>query len=350
MNYLEQVTQHEYPIAFSQVREDPRLDLQALQNCGSHARVLMIASGGDSLAYLACQKSIQSLNVLDANPAQILLSRLKIKLLELEPAERLQLLGHHQLAPEIRLHKISRLCQSMNIDIKALGSQTTLATEGLDYLGRFERLFHAMQNELSITIKNKLHSKQAFSLDPNNHAELQTLFQKYFSLPILTSLFGPEATQNPLQNFDTHFLQQTLSFLQKPEAYQSPFIQQFLCGKFLNHSYAWHSLQAQKNSAPIHYHNEIMYDFLKISDDASFDFIHLSNILDWLSPIQASELLAEVNRCLSPQGKVFIRQLNSSLNIRDCAPFLNWHIKASEFFLQQDQSFFYRQIHFGSKS
>ena len=312
---LEEVTPLSFPIAFSQVREDPRLDLQALKNCGSRPRVLMIASGGDSLAYLASQQNLKTLSVLDANPAQIKLSQIKLKLLELPKIKRMQYLGHTSLDPATRLKELSLICSQLNLSLADLGPESIIASEGLDYLGRFERLFRAIQDKLSLKTKLALNPSQPNQIDQAVLDELKTVFRNYFSLPILISLFGEEATQNPHQNFDTHFLQRTLTFLQKPGALQSPFIQQFLCGEFHQRTYAWHALEPQKIKTPISYFTQPMDDFLNNAKNQNFDFIHLSNILDWLSPPQANALLHEVHRCLSTQGKVFIRQLNSSLDI-----------------------------------
>ena len=347
---LDDVTPLSFPIAFSQVREDPRLDLKALKTCGANPRVLMIASGGDSLAYLATQIPLSSISVLDANPAQIKLSRLKLKLLELPKIKRMQYLGHAPLAPTTRLQELCKICSELSFELSDLGPESIIASEGLDYLGRFERLFRAIQNKLSIKTKEALKPGLPGFIDQSVLDELKDVFHEHFSLPVLVSLFGEEATQNPHQNFESHFLEQTLKFLQKPGALHSPFIQQFLCGEFHQRAYAWHSLPPQILNTPIDYLNLPMCTFLASAPDESFDFIHLSNILDWLNPNQAHDLLRNVHRCLSPSGKVFIRQLNSSLDIRACSPFFNWHTKTSEFFLQQDQSFFYRQIHFGSKA
>ena len=47
----------------------------------------------------------------------------------------------------------------------------------------------------------------------------------------------------------------------------------------------------------------------------SYDFVHLSNILDWLSPEEARATLDVAHAALRPGGWVLIRQLNSTLDI-----------------------------------
>jgi len=67
-------------LAFAQVREDPFLDASIATRLPAGARVLMIASGGCTAAYLAAVPQIGSLHVVDANPAQLALrSRNEIK-------------------------------------------------------------------------------------------------------------------------------------------------------------------------------------------------------------------------------------------------------------------------------
>jgi S-adenosylmethionine-diacylglycerol 3-amino-3-carboxypropyl transferase len=80
------------------------------------------------------------------------------------------------------------------------------------------------------------------------------------------------------------------------------------------------------------------------------DFIHLSNILDWLSPDAARATLAAAHRALKLGGFVLIRQLNSSLNIPALFPSLTWHHDEGRRLQLADRSFFYPQIHLASRT
>src|SRR5258708_1184939 len=91
------------PIAFAQVREDSSLDLWVVQQIGAGARVMMVASGGCTAAALAASGFVARLHLVDPNPAQIALSRLKLRLLETAaPRRRLGLLGHASFPAEQR--------------------------------------------------------------------------------------------------------------------------------------------------------------------------------------------------------------------------------------------------------
>src|SRR5690348_13503060 len=83
------------PVAFAQVREDPLLDAEVLRGLSPKARIIMIASGGCTLAFLAARIRLERIDAVDPNPAQIALTRLKVHLLFHEnSAGRLALLGH----------------------------------------------------------------------------------------------------------------------------------------------------------------------------------------------------------------------------------------------------------------
>jgi S-adenosylmethionine-diacylglycerol 3-amino-3-carboxypropyl transferase len=80
-----------------------------------------------------------------------------------------------------------------------------------------------------------------------------------------------------------------------------------------------------------------------------FDFIHLSNILDWLAPETARATLDLAWRALRPGGWAFLRQLNSSLDIEALGGRFAWQTRPAEALFRRDRSFFYRGLHLGIK-
>ena len=80
---------------------------------------------------------------------------------------------------------------------------------------------------------------------------------------------------------------------------------------------------------------------------AEFDFIHLSNILDWLAPEEARATLDLAWKALRPGGCTFIRQLNSSLEIEKLGGRFEWQDTTK--LHERDRSFFYRKLHLGRK-
>lgn len=77
------------PVAFAQVREDPLLDRWVTEQLSDGSKILMIASGGCTAALLATLPNVAHLHLVDPNPAQLALTRLKLHLLETaDPSER----------------------------------------------------------------------------------------------------------------------------------------------------------------------------------------------------------------------------------------------------------------------
>src|SRR2546423_1533016 len=68
-------------VLFSQVREDPLLDLEVARRVaarrGRPARVLLIASGGCTAVSLLASEAVAEVHAVDANPAQLHLTALR---------------------------------------------------------------------------------------------------------------------------------------------------------------------------------------------------------------------------------------------------------------------------------
>jgi S-adenosylmethionine-diacylglycerol 3-amino-3-carboxypropyl transferase len=78
-----------------------------------------------------------------------------------------------------------------------------------------------------------------------------------------------------------------------------------------------------------------------------FDYVHLSNILDWLTPEAARGVLGRAWSALRPGGWVMVRQLNSSLDIRALGDWFDWHRDEAAALHARDRSYFYRDLHLG---
>src|SRR5258706_9728560 len=127
------------PIGFAQVREDATLDQWVVEQLDGGAEVLIVASGGCTAAALAGAPQVSRLHLIDPNPAQIALSRLKLRLLATsQPNERLSVLGHApMLAAERRLRLIREL-QELNLPADALRPIDVVAEVGADQAGGYE--------------------------------------------------------------------------------------------------------------------------------------------------------------------------------------------------------------------
>src|SRR6266478_3200406 len=130
------------PIAFAQVREDATLDQWVVEQLQKGTEVLMVASGGCSAAALAAVPNVSRLHLIDPNPAQIALCRLKLQLLATAgKAERLAVLGHSPMPTAERRRRLMAELGALNVPADALGPIDIVAEKGPDQSGRYEVLF-----------------------------------------------------------------------------------------------------------------------------------------------------------------------------------------------------------------
>lgn len=346
------------PVAFAQVREDPRIDRRVLEEVGSPARTLMIASGGETAAVLATMP-IESLHLVDSNPAQIAVTRLKLSmLLDTSTNERLKLLGHGPMSSADRRLEIQRRLSDLRLAEDALGPPWLVAELGPDFCARYEWVFARLRETLSphqAALADLLSmsdtGRQSDRVAPGSELgiALERAFDEVMALTNLVPIFGPAATANRAMTFSKHFLTQTRMALSRFEAATNPFLHQLFWGRFSGPLWDWLDLPEQFELCPHRFSVGTMGEVIATLPDAAYDLIHLSNILDWVSPNEAEKLLSQVHRCLAPGGRVVIRQLNSTLNIAAVPSGLIWHHDLAQQLHSEDRSFFYRELHIGSR-
>lgn len=319
------------PVAFAQVREDPIIDSTLVRELGAPRRICMIASGGDTAAVLA--SSVVELHLVDANLAQLQLTRLKLDLLSNAGAEERKVtLGHSASAPESRAESLRNRQEKLNLPVDCFGSPEMVADLGVDYAGRYECLFRELAKQI------------------NGGAHVEEALDSCMRLENLVCLFGETATQNPVQSFSRHFAERLRLIRSSHLAKSNPFLSQMLLGRFqAGESYDWHRLPERPIEVEVHYHHLLMDAALDSLEPGSLDLIHLSNILDWLSPNEAAATLDRAAKTLRPGGMVVIRQLNSSLAIPHLSSHFSWRESLAQKLHEEDRSFFYRALHIGEK-
>ncbi len=345
------------PLAFAQVREDPALDARIADHLPENARVCMIASGGCTAALLVTHPRVALLQCVDANPAQLALTKLKCRLLRQPQSERLRLLGHDTLAAHERSSALAQHFAELDLPADCLGPLALVSQLGPDHVGRYERCFA----QIAAKLQREHAAMHALLRLANPHAQsdlvqpgsplgrlIDATFDDVLALPNLVALFGTEATKNPVEPFSRHFARRLRWVLSTQPALSNPWLWQMLLGKNPpEQRYPWLDLPAQKPRAELRFQQSFMTAAL--ADGSTWDFIHLSNILDWLTPHEATRTLDQAFNALNPGGFVFIRQLNSSLDIRAAGPRFHWSPQADAWHAE-DRSFFYRQLHLGQKS
>jgi S-adenosylmethionine-diacylglycerol 3-amino-3-carboxypropyl transferase len=346
------------PLAFAQVREDPRLDLEIASRLPAGASVMMIASGGETAVCLA-RMPLERLVLVDVNPAQLALTRCRMHLSEFsKPRQSMELLGHASMNESGRAAAWSEMLDAMGLAPDCLGPLEMIGELGPDHCGRYEVAFselrrltgsHAKEIRAFLTSTDPEAASRMIAPDTVLGECLDAAFSSAFGLENLVALFGQEATQNPRMPFDRHFVGQLRAITRRLAPCGNPWLWQLLSGGFPDDApYDWLLHSAPILTKPEYVQSE-MKDALDNCDTASMAMIHLSNILDWLSPENATATLAAANRVLKPGGRLIIRQLNSCLDIPSLLPEMNWDLPEGRRLQLMDRSFFYPNIHVASR-
>ena len=347
------------PIAFAQVREDPIVDQWVVDRLPGAAKILLVASGGCTAAALAAMPNVSSLYLVDPNPAQMALSRLKLRLLTTAPPnERLSLLGHAPMAAIERRLRLIKELGALQLPDYALGPIGLIAESGPDHAGRYEFLFAKLRESMSgagceltalLQLRDPVEQARKAGSTTDLGRIMDSAFDSVMSLPNLVGLFGEGATRNRCEPFSRHFARRTRHALATQPAFNNPYLWQMLQGRFPQETvYPWLTVNAPPRMPKVDWCIGAMADVLKDLSD-TFDFIHLSNILDWLSPEEASTTLHLAFKALRVGGTTLIRQLNSSLDIQTLGGQFDWQEEAADSLHACDRSFFYRRLHLGQK-
>jgi S-adenosylmethionine-diacylglycerol 3-amino-3-carboxypropyl transferase len=357
-----------WPVAFAQVREDPRIDEAIADRLPTGSSLLMVASGGCTAAFLANHSSLREITLVDTNPAQLALARLKLRLLEAtDTATRCAVLGHSTMNAADRAAYLEREFSAMGLAPGALGPLSRLASIGPDYAGRYEQLFAALQSEIRgdeelaqglaelLALESPEEQQEWLERSTRWWGKLTRLFQRVFALENLVALFGEEATRNPRQPFATHFLERLRTLATRQPLRRNTFVRQMLEGRFPGCARAgWLQRPAGAPATSCRFAVQTMTEAMRDAkaNGKRYDMVHLSNILDWLDPRAATLTLQSAWDCTAPGSWVVIRQLNSTLDIRALGEAVGWEWDArwSEELLGADESFFYRMLHIGRKS
>lgn len=349
------------PLAFAQVREDPRLDLELARQLPPGADAVMIASGGETAACLG-RLPLGRLHLVDMNPAQLALARCKWHLAETETTDSAAaLLGHEPMEPSLREWALEDLLDRLGFPLEIFGPMERVSALGPDHAGRYELAFAELRAAATaggLDIDAWLNATRPLHLELSSdstwgHA-LDAAFNRVMALPNLVALFGEQATQNPRQSFHDHFAWRTRETTAALAPAKNPFLWQMFAGRFPpDVRYDWLNDEATFGqpfqTEALWYHGR-MSEVLDSMPEQSADLIHLSNILDWLSEGEAAATLQSAFRVLRPKGRTIIRQLNSTLDIPGLPSGFSWDRALGEDWARRDRSFFYPQIHVGQRA
>lgn len=344
------------PLGFAQVREDADLDRWVVRAVPRPCRVVMTASGGCTAAALAVEPNVARLELVDTNPAQLALSRLKLRLLlERSPAERLALLGHAPAGPRERLRGLERELDALGLPVRALGPSVVLAELGPDHAGRYERIFAALRAEMAehtgaleglMGLRDPAEQARRTAPGAPLGRALDAALARTLALPHLEALFPAAAAADRVTAYPLHFARRIRRGLAAGPAADNPYLSSVLLGRFRGPVAPWLAAPRPSRLPEIRWQESDLGQHLdRLHDEV--DVVHLSNILDWSTAQRASAVLAATRRALRPGGWVIVRQLNSPLDLPALGAGLRWLDGPSRSLHASDRSFLYRRLWVG---
>ena len=345
------------PLGLSRVFEDAAADQWVLDQLGGGLRIAMIASGGCTAAALAASPKVSHLHLVDINPPQISLARLKLHLLRTaDPDRRLALLGHAPMPAPQRAAALQEALKALDLPPDGLGPMEALSELGLDYAGRYEAVFAQLQFELRAhagALKSLLQMRdpaaQLALAGPGTELgrALEEALSRVFDPAACDRMFSPRPIAHA--PFAAHFLKNLWRMLGALPAAGNPYLAQALLGRFIDGSvYPW--LSAPRPAHPM----TLAWTATKMPDafaamGGEYDLVHLSNIVDWMTEENSRATLERAWQAARPGGMIIARQADSILDVQSLCPKWDWQTADGETLQARDRSFLYR-IHIGRKS
>jgi S-adenosylmethionine-diacylglycerol 3-amino-3-carboxypropyl transferase len=349
------------PLRSAQVHEDPRTDAWVAEQLTPGSRGLILAGGGCTACFLAAQGRFRTLVLVDPDPAQLALTRLKLGWLEaLRPEQRMALLGHRPMEPGVRAKALRDELEQRGLAPDVFGVPDQVAVLGLDHAGRYERLLTRLGHVLGWVMGAGELLGQLLVLDRpdrqriflDQHPELlealAAALEEVMTPAVLARLFGPVAANRPERPFPQYFHHQLVRALRAFPAANNPFLAQFLAGRTRTPApLPWLTLARQPIRTDLAFVQATL-DAALAQDSEPLDFIDLSNALDGLEWDQARDLLDRAAARLAPGGWLVVRQLNSALPVPRLGRGIRWRPEASRALYAWDRSFLCTRLHAGS--
>lgn len=327
-------------LLFSQVREDPRIDLEVARQVaarrGEPARVLIVASGGCTAVSLLASADVAEIHAVDLNPAQLHLAELRWRAaLELAPDALRSLLGEGRAAPRLAHYRglRSRLSSAAREHWDAREDQVAF---GVNRVGRFEELFRELSRRLAA-------------------GDFREAFAATFERSKLTEIFGEAAVAYSMdRSFADHFESVFRDAMARWEPEACYFLHQVLRDGYPEDPaqlppYFAPEFAARARAAGadrLHLHLGPFAEQLeRLGDEARFDLVQTSNISDWMPQPALDAMLDAVRRRLRPGGAVLARRLNGDHVL---AEYVDRHFaldrELSAELRSSDRSFFYNEV------
>lgn len=317
------------PIQFAVVREDPEIEKYLISQHAPSGSALLVGSGGCTALSLACNFPELKLTLVDPNPNQLELLRIKTDILTT---------GTKQ-------------------DIANAFSLGIANEQSLISVGNFESLFSGLRNFIHDFVLNHDGWMSFFSghdIDLHSHVfeckYWPVAFKLFMSNDLLHAMFGPNAIQwAPEGSYPEYFRKIFEAGLLRDDASTNYFLHHVFLGHYLNnpHSLPDYLSRPLSNKTPFNFINGLVQDAGKLS---TFDMISLSNIFDWMSPREVQQLVAQLTSEMKSGSWVIYRQLNNDSDLeRIFGTAFNFDTNLANALHNRDRSLFYSSLHLGQR-
>lgn len=313
-------------LQFATVREDPLVELALLRERPAR-HLLLVASAGDTALALRAHRSDLSITLVEPNPAQ------KAHVLSKEAAW----LAH---APPA----------TFNVGVAD--------PSGLSERGNFEALFRQLRAFLrefvapASTFDAWFTDRGAIAATAPAlfaHRYWPVAFQLFFADPMLHAMFGPAATQHARPgSYPDYFRRVVERGLLRDDAFDNPYLQHVLSGRYMERRESWPEfLRLEPRSLRAAWIDGTLD---AVPSFAPFDFVDLSNVLDWSDRAQIDAQARRLGHELRPGARVLWRQLNDPEDLEArFAPHFTFDAATARALLAADRSLFYESLHVGTR-
>lgn len=351
-------------IAFSQVREDPAIELRIVQQLAEQQRhplrVLLVASGGCTALSLLASPAVAQVEAVDLNPAQLHLVELRrYALLHLSLNEQLCLIGADLTATEAeRLRLYEQLRPIIPEATQAFwDARREQIAFGVNRVGRFEQLFRELSASFAAEEVDPLRSPA----NAVQHSQWRTIFERVFERSKLARTFGEAAVNYSMErSFGEHFADVFAIALQRFVPAENYFLTQVWGDRYATGVdgvpiYLQQSAQTSiraLSTERLRLHRGAFTQLMpQLAESEKFDLIQFSNISDWMPLSELHAMLTSAVRCLKPGGALIGRRLNGDRHLDSImAAHLPIDRELSAELLATDRSFFYREVVVGFRS
>lgn len=326
MQRLENSTVSE--ISFSQVPEDPRIELSVAERLGecqeNLLRVLVVASGGCTALSLLASPMVGQIEAVDSNSAQLHLVELRRQaLLHLPLFDQMALIGADRTT-----HSRERL--DLYKELRPYLPEATLSfwddrleqiAEGINQVGRFETLTTQLSAQFS-----------ALGLDPLQnpaqsltHPGWQDWVESIFTPEELVNIFGeiPVKGWQGL-SFGEHFAQRLAVALNKMPPKENYFMTQLFANSYaegLKGVPVYLQGTAQGTILALGAHRlklhggQFLEKVVELGQSGGFDLISMSNFGDGMAPDELQGAIATITQQLNPGGALIGRRLKGRYDL-----------------------------------